>query len=241
MAKISTGSKELDLWLEGGYDKDTITTIYGPAGSGKTNLCIIAAVHQALKGNKVIYIDTEGSFSADRLRQIGGSTDIIKNILILRATTFWEQRECFNRLLTEVKKSISLIIVDSISMLYRLELGFANQQSREKASIINRSLGRQLRILTEISRKKNIPVLVTNQVYSNFARTDDPEQIMQQRKEVRMVGGDILKYWSKCLIELQKEERKRKAILRKHRSIPEKELEFVITEKGIEKPKFKFW
>lgn len=237
--KISTGSRELDAWLEGGYDKDIITTIYGPAGSGKTNLCMIAAVNQAVKGNKVIYIDTEGSFSADRLKQISGSTDIIKNILILRATTFWEQRECFNRLLSEIKKSISLIVVDSISMLYRLELGFANQQSKERASIINRSLGRQLRILTEIAAKRNIPVLITNQVYSDFVKNSDIDG--KQTKNVHMVGGDILKYWSKCLIEIQKDERKRKAILRKHRSLPEKELEFVITDKGIEKPKFKLW
>jgi len=236
--KISTGSKDLDIWLEGGYEKEIITTIYGPAGSGKTNLCIMAAVHQALKGNKVIYIDTEGSFSADRLKQIGGSPDIIKNILILRATTFWEQKEVFNRLLTEIKKSVSLIVVDSISMLYRLELGFANQQSKEKASMINRSLGRQLRILAEISSKRNIPVLITNQVYSDFTMNADE---IPPKKAVRMVGGDLLNYWPKCIIEIQKDERKRKAILRKHRSMPEKEIEFIITDKGIEKPKFKFW
>jgi hypothetical protein len=50
-----------------------------------------------------------------------------------------------------------------------------------------------------------------------------------------------LNYWPKCIIEIQKDERKRKAILRKHRSLPEKEIEFIITDKGIEKPKFKFW
>ena len=234
--KISTGSKDLDIWLNGGYDMDTITTIYGPAGSGKTNLCILAAVNQALKGNKIIYIDTEGGFSADRLDQISGSSDIIKNILMLRATTFWEQREVFNRLLQEIKKPVSLIIVDSISMLYRLELGFASQKSKEKACSINRALGRQLRILTEIARKKNIPVIVTNQVYSDFVKNMDTDT-----KQVRMVGGDILKYWSKCLIELQKEDRKRRAILRKHRSQPEKEILFIITERGIEKAGLRFW
>jgi DNA repair protein RadB len=236
--KISTGSKYLDLWLEGGYDMDTITTIYGPPGTGKTNLCILAAVNQAVSGNKVIYIDTEGSFSSDRLRQIAGSTDIMRNILLLRATTFWEQREVFNRLLQEIRKPVSLIIVDSISMLYRLELGFANQKSKEKALSINRALGRQLRILTEISRKKNIPVLVTNQVYSDFTRDTAETQAV---KKIHMVGGDILKYWSKCLIELQKEDRKRRAIIIKHRSLPEKEIYFTITNDGVAKPGLRFW
>ena len=38
-SKIPTGSKILDVMLDGGYEKDTITTIYGPAGAGKTVLC----------------------------------------------------------------------------------------------------------------------------------------------------------------------------------------------------------
>jgi len=56
-----------------------------------------------------------------------------------------------------------------------------------------------------------------------------------KEKTANMVGGDLLKYWSKCLIELQYKEGKRKAILRKHRSLPEKELMFVIINSGIKK------
>jgi DNA repair protein RadB len=235
--KISSGNKDLDIWLNGGYEKDIITTIYGPAGCGKTNLCILAAVNQAMQGNKIIYIDTEGSFSADRLRQIAAkdSKDILKNIMLLRATTFWEQRDIFNNLLNQIKKGISLIVVDSISMLYRLELGFT-KENKDKAYSINRSLGRQLRLLTEIATKRNIPVLITNQVYSDFKKNED-----EKTNNVKMVGGDLLKYWSKCLIEIKKEEGKRIAILRKHRSMPEKEFSFTITDKGINKSGFGFF
>jgi hypothetical protein len=45
---------------------------------------------------------------------------------------------------------------------------------------------------------------------------------------VNVVGGDILKYWSKCIIELQNKGGKKKAIIRKHRSLPESELNFEI-------------
>lgn len=45
-----------------GYESDIITTIYGPAGSGKTNFSLLAAVSCASKGNKVLFIDTEGDF-----------------------------------------------------------------------------------------------------------------------------------------------------------------------------------
>ena len=64
MAKISAGSYELNKWLYGGYDSEIITTLYGSAGSGKTNFCLLAAVSQAKKGQKVIFIDTEGGFSS---------------------------------------------------------------------------------------------------------------------------------------------------------------------------------
>ncbi len=225
MSKISSGNSDLDKWLNGGYDMDIITTIYGPAGSGKTNLCLIAASEIAKKGKKVVYIDTEGGFSISRLNQISDEKTAEK-ILVYKVTDFKEQREALNRLMSNLK-GIGLIVMDSIAMQYRLELGNANSEKKENDVVmINRALVRQLRILNEIARKKNIPVLITNQVYSDF----------NNREKVNMVGGDILKYWSKCLIELQRVGAgKRKAILKKHRSMPEKEFSFIINDKGINK------
>ena len=234
--KISTGSEELDEFLEGGYENDIITTLYGPAGSGKSNLCMMAAVEQAKKGRKVIFIDTEGGFSVDRLKQLGPE-ECFKHVLLLKATNFSEQQEVFNRLLDEIRKEIGLIIVDSVAMLYRLEIGNARGEGNEsKVNAINRSLARQLRILSEIARKKNIPIIVTNQVYSDFVRNP-----MTDEKKVHMVGGDLLKYWSKCIIELKRDKDRRKAVLRKHRSLPEKELSFCITNKGISKAGFRLF
>lgn len=230
--KISTGSSELDKWLGGGYERDVITTLYGSAGSGKSNLCMMAAVSQASKGKKVIYIDTEGSFSIDRLKQLA-PLEIVKNIFLLKVTNFYEQREAFNKLLDLLKQDIALIIVDSMVMLYRLALGEAMQEKdKEKAKAINRALVRQLRILNEIARKKNVPVIITDQVYSEFLSKEDFEA--GKEKKVVMVGGDILRYWSKCIIELQSiGQGKKKAILRKHRSLPEREFLFEIVDKGI--------
>ena len=53
MEKIPTGSKILDNLLNDGYETDIITTIYGPAGSGKTVLCILCAAGVARKGKKI--------------------------------------------------------------------------------------------------------------------------------------------------------------------------------------------
>ena len=55
--KLSAGSKLLDKLLNGGYEKDIINTIYGPAGSGKTLLCLLAVLQAVAEKKKVIYID----------------------------------------------------------------------------------------------------------------------------------------------------------------------------------------
>ena len=239
MPKISAGSYELNKFLFGGYETDIITTLYGPGGSGKSNFCIIVATSQAKKGNKVIFIDTEGGFSSDRFRQIhqGSEEEIeknLQNILLLKPTSFQEQQKAFEQMLEHVKKKdISLVIIDSIAMLYRLELSEAiGAKNSEKISEVNRNLANQLRTLNEIARKQNIPIIVTNQVYTTFSQNQEEKNLERQ---VSMVGGDLLKYWSKCLIELQNHYGKRKIILKKHRSLPMKELAFEIVDTGIKR------
>lgn len=238
-SRISAGAYDLNKFLFGGYETDIITTLYGPGGSGKSNFCILVATSQACKGNKVIFLDTEGGFSTDRFRQIhSGDKDEVErdlqNILILKPTSFKEQEKSFEQLLKHVRnKDISLIVIDSIAMLYRLELGDAiTANNSEKISEVNRKLANQLRSLNEIARKQNIPVIVTNQVYSAFSQNTEDKNF---ERRVSMVGGDLLKYWSKCLIELQNHYGKRKLILKKHRSLPQKELAFEIVNAGIRK------
>ena len=236
--KISAGSYDLNKWLYGGYESDIITTIYGPAGSGKTNFVILAAVSQAKKSNKVIFIDTEGGLSIERVKQIAGEDieNVLKNIIILNPVDFNEQIKSFSKILDELKGKgkIGLIVVDGMTMLYRLELAEASKRDNDKSiKEINSELAKQLRILAEIARKNSIPVLVTNQVYSEFLSREEMEK--GQEKRVNMVGGDLLKYWSKCLIELINDRGKRKAIIRKHRSLKESELQFIITNNGVRK------
>ena len=222
--KISTGTEALDQLLDGGYETDVITTLYGPAGSGKTNLSILCSVQAVREGKKVIFVDTEGGFSIERVKQITPEhKKILDNILFLKPVTFEEQKGAFEKLRKLANDSIGLIVVDGISMLYRLELGKNTDPSVSPAA--NRELALQIAYLTEIARLKNIPVLLTNQVYSSF----------DIRDKVNLVGGDIVLYGSKCLVELQKAHANhRVAIIRKHRSLPEsKSVLFEIVENGL--------
>jgi len=232
--KIMTGSHDLNKWLEGGYEKDIITLFYGPAASGKSNFIMLAACHEAKKDKKVIFIDTEGSFSIDRINQITGGIPefVLKNIIILKPTNYQEQKEAFFKLLNELKsENIGLIVVDSITMLYRLELADARAKGIEEVRRVNFDLAKQMKALYETARKREIPVLITSQVYNEFLSEED--WLSGKQPGVEMVGGDLLRYWSKCIIELQNKNGKKKAIIRKHRSLPEKEFNFEIVNEGI--------
>lgn len=220
MKKVSSGVGLVDELLDGGYESDAITTIYGPAGAGKTNLALAAAVEVARQGKKVIYVDTEGGFSIERLRQIlPDHRKVLERIVFLRPTKFAEQNQTINKLKELVSNRIGLIVVDTMTMLYRLERSFKEED-------YNRELGMQMLALNEIARKHNIPVLLTSQVYSSF----------DQQGKVKMVGGDILLYASKCLLELEPGHGKRRLVLKKHRSLQSgKEAFFRIAEKGLER------
>ena len=225
MNKLPTGSKILDKLLDGGYETDIITTAYGPSGSGKTGLCILCAINTARMGKKVIYIDTENNFSIERFKQICNAINLdhlktINNMAFFKPNSFEEQKKTFEKLKDTINNKVGLVIVDSIAMLYRLEMGKA-----EDIYEVNKDLGNQLSYLKEIASKKDIPVLITNQVYADF----------EEKDKVNMVGGDLLRYASKCLIELQiTPAGNRLCIVKKHRSIEaEKEIIFRIVEGGI--------
>ncbi len=221
-SKLSIDNPVIGSLLNGGLDKDIITSVYGPAASGKTTFCLLTTI-SASKEGKVIFVDTEGGFSTERLKQLSKDYNkILKNVRIFRPTRFNEQEKVFdelNKLILQSKNNdFSLVIVDTISFLYRVE------KNSENIYELNRKLGKQINLLNEIARKKHVPILLTNQVYADFNRKD----------RVKIVGGDLIKYASKCMIELNNlNNGLREATLIKHRSLPEKKILFEIREEGF--------
>src|SRR3989338_527241 len=152
----------IDKLLEGGIEEGVITNIYGPAGSGKTNICL-SAILQAK--NKVLYIDTEGSFSLDRFRQLGGDEKSLKNIILIEVHDWKEQYEEMQKLYKLIEKeNVDIIVIDSLVALYRLELDANN---RDAINSVNRQLATAYSVLSKIARQKGLPILVTNQVYGS--------------------------------------------------------------------------
>ena len=157
----------------------------------------------------------------ERIAQISPEyTQVLQGILFFNPMNFKEQKDIFDTLREMATEQVGMIIVDSISMLYRLELG-----QSEDVYEVNTALGKQIAYLVEIARRRKVPVLITTQVYADFDKKD----------QVKMVGGDLLKYGSKCLLELRKGVGFREIMLRKHRHLPEGlSAKFNIVEKGVE-------
>jgi len=219
--RLSTGSEPIDSLLGGGIEKGIITNVFGESGSGKTNLCVQVAAQVAENGGKVVYIDTEKGFSPERFTQIA-SDESLDNMLVMEPVEFQEQMDRINALSKVVEdKSPELVVVDSLVSLYRLKA--TGDQIQE----VNQKLSQQMSELSKIARQQDIPILVTNQVYTSFDEDD-----------IELVGRDVPRYWSKCLLKLSNlDQGIRKAEIEKHRSLPEgKAKKFKISNSGLGKP-----
>ena len=202
---IKTGSQDLDNFLK---EYKEISLIYGPGGSGKTTLALLAAIEQATKNKKVIFIDTENSFSTERFTQLLDykSKSCLENILILNIKNFNIQHKHIKQL--EEIKNISLIIIDSITNYYRRL--YKSQPELAKAMI-----AKQMIILNKIT-KNNIPIIITSQVYSDM------------KDNVIPLANSVLPRYSQTIIKLEEKPRKIKIIK------PEKkEIRFEIINTGI--------
>lgn len=215
-------SPPIDKLLDGGLETGCITNFYGPSATGKTNICLAAISSAAGKGKKVIYIDTEGGFSLDRFEQICNSTSkkFLEKIIFLEPKNWQEQVEQFEKLEKIcAKEDVGLIVVDSVVALWRISITEAN------ATEINRQLATQLSLLSKLARERAIPVLITNQVYSDI-----------ETGKIELSSRNIVKWWSKNLVELMHAGRTscRIARIAKARSLPEdKTIEFEITGDGL--------
>ncbi len=219
---IPTNSS-LDLLLGGGIEKGCITQFYGAPGSGKTNVALKILYESTKDGSKAIYMDTEGGVSLERIQQIAGSdfNRIAGNIYLLEPKSFDEQQLSINNIESLLKEdnSIDILIIDSIVALYRIEEGDPSE--------INKRLGREMAQLLVLSRTYDIAIVITNQIYSPF----DSDDLI-----VEPIGGTVLKYWSKVIVEIEKDpvSQIRTAILQRHKTkAPGQKINFEITDNGI--------
>jgi DNA repair protein RadB len=217
--KLTSGNAALDSLIGGGLEVRTITQFFGEPASGKSTLCMIAAVTCLRAGQPVVYIDSEG-FSIERFRQIAGEdTEKIADRLFLFEPLDFEHQ---GTMIAEAEKVLKahkpgLLIMDSATALYRTDL--------EKGRDALQALTKQMIHLLGFCKRYEIPVIITNQVYMDTGKNT-----------FYGLGGVALEHLSKVIVRLEKGDVPgvRRARLVKHRSRAEgASFEFEITQDGI--------
>ncbi len=163
--RIPIGCPDLDKLLHGGISTGELTLIYGEAATGKTSAAIQAAIAAANIGLKTLYMDSDHSFTQQRFRQIAGtaSEKISPLIMLFMPESFSEQRGIVESLNNYVTPSVGLVIIDSVSTLYR-----AAFSKSESIFSLNRDLARQIAYLDELSSAHKIACLLTSQVHARL-------------------------------------------------------------------------
>lgn len=133
LIQLTTGCRDLDKLLGGGFETGSITEMFGEFRSGKTQICHTLAVTCQLpisKGGtegRCLYIDTEGTFRPERLMAIAArfglnQEQVLDNVAYARAYNTDHQMSLLvdaSALMHESR--FGLLIVDSATALYRTD------------------------------------------------------------------------------------------------------------------------
>lgn len=160
------------------FPEKGIIEFVGDSNSGKTNIVYDLAVKSVVNDptRKVIFILADGKNSFDRLKRIASSNagtlsekDIMNEIMIQRVSSINELCSLIDKTLPQAfiqsgSNPPSLVIIDSISSLFRLE----NDQIQ--SSLKSQLLFEISSTLKWISNNYNCMIVVTNQVTANLDR-----------------------------------------------------------------------
>jgi len=232
---LSTGSKELDSILKGGFETGSITELYGEFRTGKTQLCHTLCVTCQLplsRGGgegKALYVDTEGTFRPERLKDIAvryglRGDDVLDNVAYARAYNSDHQMQLLvqaSALMAEHRYAV--LIVDSATALFRTDY-----TGRGELAERQQKLAQFLRRLTRIADEFGVAVVMSNQV------TASPDGAMFKGDSNKPIGGNIMAHAATTRIKLRKGRGdQRVAKIVDSPMLPEAEAVFAISATGI--------
>lgn len=237
--KVTTGSTDFDQLLGGGIESMSITEAFGEFRTGKTQLCLTLCVTAQLietangEKGKVAFIDTEGTFRPNRLKDIAvrfglDPEETLGNVVFARAFNSEHQLDLLTSVavrFSEEPGRFKLLIVDSIISLFRTDYSGRGELSERQ-----QKLGTMLARLVRIAEEYNIAVFITNQMMSDpgagISFVPDPK---------KPVGGHILAHASATRLYLRKGRNEtRIAKIFDSPDLPEAEATYSITETGID-------
>lgn len=234
--QITTGSKELDKLLQGGFETGSITELFGEFRSGKSQICHTIAVtcqlpvDQGGGEGKCMYIDTEGTFRPERLLAVAeryglNGTDVLDNVAYARAYNTDHQTKLLVQAAAMMSETrYALLIIDSATGLYRTDYSGRGELSERQMH-----LARFLRKLLRIADEFGVAVVITNQV---VAQVDGGAMFCSDPK--KPIGGHIMAHSSTTRLYLRKG-RGETRVCKVYDSpcLPESEATFAINADGI--------
>jgi len=223
---LSSGSDALDRLLGGGFPFHQISLLYGEAATGKTILSMQCVLEAARKEYKVFYLDSDQSFSANRMERLAGGRELAERIVLFRPEDFDEQGRIVENIENLLTKTPTLLVVDSITGLYR-----GGQVKPEGYFGRDRELNRQLAQLDALGSRFAAWILLTGQVHSS---PTGGEWLVEP------VATRTLRHWSDLILRLTQTPRPnvRDCFLEKKNGldVSGNHSPFKITDEGIEKP-----
>ena len=234
---ITTGSSELNRILGGGFQTGKLTEVYGPFKSGKTNLAHTIAVtiqlpkKQGGLGSTVAYIDTENTFSKEKIKRIAkrfglDPKKVLSQIYHARIYSSDHQSQMIQKAEALCKtRNVRLIVVDSLMALLRAEYVGIGMLARRQSFLNN-----MIHALSRVSETYNCAVLLTNQVST---------KMMGMFSGNDAIGGNIVAHGCHFRVMFKTKgfssnnSLKRRAIIVDAPDLPPEEAEFFITSVGI--------
>ncbi len=236
---ISTGIASLDQILMGGLYPHNSYLFYGEFKTGKSQIAhqlIITALRTPpkRKSDRIIFIDTEGTFRPERINDICEPEDLNSLELMEKVKVFKLSKiDDFLLILPSIEticadNNVKLIIVDSLMHHFRMELGDDKKQYHEILKILKTVL----KDLKSLSKQYSFPIYYTSPIASSNK---------EMYYSVRPILPNILSYYIDHWILLSINEQipdvedhvVRNAVIVKSVVLPEKSAEFIITKEGV--------
>ncbi len=221
--KLSTGVSDLDRALRGGLPLGSINLIYGPPGSGKTQLVMFLTVRSLLpleeggiNSEVSVYIDTEGSFSAERLSKIAEAMSVkeaLDRVLVMKVSGPVQLKEAIKKVIRMEK--IKFISVDSISAPFKGYTGLSQLPERQS------ELASILRYFRNFSDRGGIVTLTSH--------------VTGGKEDLRPLGGYLIGHMPQNVFYLRRVRRDIRLLkVVSSPYLPPTEAVFRITDRGIE-------
>ena len=227
--QISTGSKNVNKVIGGGFQSRKTYVVFGANKTGKTQLCHQLSVQAFPKFLKLVYLDTENTFRPERIRELADANNIdgekaLKNILVSKIMSNTALLLKLNEVENLIKQSnIRMLIIDSINNYYRLERGDKEVSFFKTRSTFLRILEK----INDLTQKHNLITILTAQIAPNFNENAIIREIP--------VGIQYLNhFFSEFLYLSYKEEDMSYIHLLNSHLLPEKKLLYKITKKGLQ-------